>query len=83
VDIFYEKLDFSLIKSNNTTQDYGLCEGYNILILIEDLLKLLILNVCGNIIYWIYVKKMYKDKTLFCSYSMADIVIHYYLFNIA
>ncbi len=50
-NILHKESDFSSIKSNKAILNYRLYEEYDILILIRDSFKLLILNVCDNIIY--------------------------------
>ena len=59
-DILREELDFSSIKSNNTIQDYGLCGECDIPILTEDPPRLLVLNVCDDMIHRTCAKKMYN-----------------------
>ena len=64
-DILCEETDFSLIKSNKTIPDYGLCEKCNIFILIEDPPKFLILNIYDNMIYQTYVRGINKREILY------------------
>ncbi|GBC24044.2 hypothetical protein GLOIN_2v1771599 [Rhizophagus irregularis DAOM 181602=DAOM 197198] len=64
--------DFSSIKSNNTILDYGPCGECDIPILTEDPPRLLVLNVCDDMIHRTCAKAMYKDGTLLCSCDMAD-----------
>ena len=71
-DIFHEESDFSSIKSNNTIPEYGLCRKCDISIWSEDPTRSLILNVCGDMIYRTYVKKIYKDGILLCLYDKVD-----------
>ncbi|PKY53892.1 hypothetical protein RhiirA4_409421 [Rhizophagus irregularis] len=71
-DILHEELDISSIKSNEAIPDYGPCMECDISILTEDPLRLLILNVCGDIIHRTCAKKIHKDGTLFCSCEKAD-----------
>ena len=59
-DILREEPDFSSIKSNNTIQDYGLCGECDIPILTEDPPRLLVLNVCDDMIHRTCAKKMYN-----------------------
>ncbi|CAG8585378.1 20493_t:CDS:2 [Rhizophagus irregularis] len=71
-DILREEPDFSSIKSNNTILDYGPCGECDIPILTEDPPRLLVLNVCDDMIHRTCAKAMYKDGTLLCSCDMAD-----------
>ncbi|CAB4441329.1 unnamed protein product [Rhizophagus irregularis] len=71
-DILHEELDISSIKSNEAIPDYGPCMECDISILTEDPLRLLVLNVCGDIIHRTCAKKIHKDGTLFCSCEKAD-----------
>ncbi|RIA99181.1 hypothetical protein C1645_811647 [Glomus cerebriforme] len=66
-NILYEEPDFSSIKSNEAISDYGLCEEYDISILIEDLFRFFILNICGNMVYQTCAKETDKRRTLYCS----------------
>ncbi|PKC66411.1 hypothetical protein RhiirA1_512203 [Rhizophagus irregularis] len=72
LDILREEPDFSSIKSNNTILDYGPCGECDIPILTEDPPRLLVLNVCDDMIHRTCAKAMYKDGTLLCSCDMAD-----------
>ncbi len=71
-NILHEESDFLSIKSNNTILNYKLYRECDISILIKDPSKLLILNICNDMIYQICMKKMYKDGILLCSCDIAD-----------
>ncbi|PKY53034.1 hypothetical protein RhiirA4_471032 [Rhizophagus irregularis] len=57
-----EKPDFSLIKSNKAITGYGPCEECDIPILTEKPPRLIILNVCDDIIHQTCAKELIKKE---------------------
>src|SRR5579871_6048409 len=71
-DILREEPDFLSIKFNDVILNYGSCGKCKTPVLLEDLPRLLVLNVCKNIAHQTCVKEIDKRGTLYCSCSVAD-----------
>ncbi|CAG8616512.1 15721_t:CDS:2, partial [Funneliformis mosseae] len=79
-DIFRKELDISSIKSNKAIPDYRLCMECDIIILTEDLPRLLVLNVCSDMIYQTYAKKFIKMEHYF-AHMRRQIIVFFNLLS--
>ncbi|CAB4434913.1 unnamed protein product [Rhizophagus irregularis] len=71
-NILREEPDFLLIKFNNTIPDYGSYGECDIPIRLKDPPKSFVLNIYDDMIYQIYMKKMYKMKYYFAYMPVPD-----------
>ncbi|CAI2176738.1 3267_t:CDS:2 [Funneliformis geosporum] len=62
-------VEIKSIKSSKAILDYELCQKWDIPILTEDPPRSLILNICGDMIYWTCARETNKRETLYCSYG--------------